>query len=204
MNINQDMVPVLMARNVSVQYHLESESKGKGKDGKSMDGKGEGVSPASDADSLNGSVQALSHVNLDILPGSSLSIMGPSGSGKSTLLHVLAGILPPTQGTVLYKGRDLAKESDSYRTKLRRSDFGFVFQSGQLIEEMSAQENVALPLMLDGISYGKAMKTALNWLDLLGLQTLAKHRPGEMSGGQRQRVSIARALVIKPSIVFAD
>lgn len=204
MNINQDMAPVLMARNVSVQYHLESESKGKGKDGKSMDGKGEGVSPASDADSLNGSVQALSHVNLDILPGSSLSIMGPSGSGKSTLLHVLAGILPPTQGTVLYKGRDLAKESDSYRTKLRRLDFGFVFQSGQLIEEMSAQENVALPLMLDGISYGKAMKTALNWLDLLGLQTLAKHRPGEMSGGQRQRVSIARALVIKPSIVFAD
>lgn len=174
-------VPVLMARNVTMDYRT-----------------GGSDNPQANA------VRALDNVNLDIVAGSSLSIMGPSGSGKTTLLHVLAGILRPTQGTVVYKNRDMATLPDAYRTRLRRSDFGFVFQSGQLIEELSAEENVALPLMLSGADYKKAVAAASDWLERLGLQQLASHRPGEMSGGQRQRIAIARALAISPSVIFAD
>ena len=173
--------PVLMARNVTMDYRT-----------------GGSDNPQANA------VRALDNVNLDIIAGSSLSIMGPSGSGKTTLLHVLAGILSPTQGTVVYKNRDMATLPDAYRTRLRRSDFGFVFQSGQLIEELSAEENVALPLMLSGADYKKAVAAASDWLERLGLQQLASHRPGEMSGGQRQRIAIARALAISPSVIFAD
>ena len=174
-------VPVHMARNVTMDYRT-----------------GGSDNPQANA------VRALDNVNLDIIAGSSLSIMGPSGSGKTTLLHVLAGILRPTQGTVVYKNRDMATLPDAYRTRLRRSDFGFVFQSGQLIEELSAEENVALPLMLSGADYKKAVAAASDWLERLGLQQLASHRPGEMSGGQRQRIAIARALAISPSVIFAD
>ena len=173
--------PVLMARNVTMDYQT-----------------GGSGNPQANA------VRALDNVNLDIVAGSSLSIMGPSGSGKTTLLHVLAGILRPTQGTVVYKNRNMATLPDAYRTRLRRSDFGFVFQSGQLIEELSAEENVALPLMLSGADYKKAVAAASDWLERLGLQQLASHRPGEMSGGQRQRIAIARALAISPSVIFAD
>lgn len=173
--------PVLMARNVTMDYRTGGSS-----------------NPQANA------VRALDNVNLDIVAGSSLSIMGPSGSGKTTLLHVLAGILKPTQGTVVYKNRDMATLPDAYRTRLRRSDFGFVFQSGQLIEELSAEENVALPLMLSGADYKKAVAAASDSLERLGLQQLASHRPGEMSGGQRQRIAIARALAISPSVIFAD
>lgn len=173
--------PVLMARNVTMDYQT-----------------GGSGNPQVNA------VRALDNVNLDIVAGSSLSIMGPSGSGKTTLLHVLAGILKPTQGTVVYKNRNMATLPDAYRTRLRRSDFGFVFQSGQLIEELSAEENVALPLMLSGADYKKAVAAASDWLERLGLQQLASHRPGEMSGGQRQRIAIARALAISPSVIFAD
>ncbi|MFC2496710.1 MAG: ABC transporter ATP-binding protein [Scardovia wiggsiae] len=173
--------PVLMARNVTMDYRTGGSS-----------------NPQANA------VRALDNVNLDIVAGSSLSIMGPSGSGKTTLLHVLAGILKPTQGTVVYKNRDMATLPDAYRTRLRRSDFGFVFQSGQLIEELSAEENVALPLMLSGADYKKAVAAASDWLERLGLQQLVSHRPGEMSGGQRQRIAIARALAISPSVIFAD
>ena len=173
--------PVLMARNVTMDYRTGGSS-----------------NPQANA------VRALDNVNLDIVAGSSLSIMGPSGSGKTTLLHVLAGILKPTQGTVVYKNRNMATLPDAYSTRLRRSDFGFVFQSGQLIEELSAEENVALPLMLSGADYKKAVAAASDWLERLGLQQLASHRPGEMSGGQRQRIAIARALAISPSVIFAD
>lgn len=173
--------PVLMARNVTMDYQT-----------------GGSGNPQANA------VRALDNVNLDIVAGSSLSIMGPSGSGKTTLLHVLAGILKPTQGTVVYKNRNMATLPDAYRTRLRRSDFGFVFQSGQLIEELSAEENVALSLMLSGADYKKAVAAASDWLERLGLQQLASHRPGEMSGGQRQRIAIARALAISPSVIFAD
>lgn len=133
-----------------------------------------------------------------------VAIMGPSGSGKSTLLHVLAGIIAPAQGTVVWRGRDLATMRDGERTKLRRSDFGFVFQSGQLLPELPAVENVALPLMLGGGSRGAAEAQAGMLLHRLGLGGMLSRRPGELSGGQAQRVAIARALVGSPGIVFAD
>ncbi|BDR53657.1 hypothetical protein KIM372_15640 [Bombiscardovia nodaiensis] len=147
---------------------------------------------------------ALNHISFQLSQGESVAVMGPSGSGKSTLLHALAGIIRPTAGQVIYQGRDLSAMSDGDRTKLRRSDFGFVFQSGQLLPELPAVENVALPLMLAGMDYRQAVQGALAWLDRFGLAQLAQSRPGEMSGGQSQRVAIARALSIGPSVVFAD
>lgn len=150
-----------------------------------------------------GQTRALAGVDLDVRPGS-LAIMGPSGSGKTTLLHCLAGIVRPTGGAVLYRGHDLATLSDRQRTALRRTDFGFVFQSGQLLPELPAAENVALPLMLGGLSAREATARAGGWLDRLGLGGMHDRRPGELSGGQAQRVAIARALVVEPSVVFAD
>ncbi len=133
-----------------------------------------------------------------------VAIMGPSGSGKSTLLHVLAGIVAPDDGRVAWRGRDLATMRDGERTRLRRSDFGFVFQSGQLLPELPAIENVALPLMLGGGSRTGAEAAAGALLHRLGLGDMLTRRPGELSGGQAQRVAIARALVGSPGIVFAD
>lgn len=133
-----------------------------------------------------------------------VAIMGPSGSGKSTLLHVLAGIIAPDDGRVVWRGADLATMRDSQRTRLRRSDFGFVFQSGQLLPELPAIENVALPLMLGGGLRSGAEAAAGALLHRLGLGGMLHRRPGELSGGQAQRVAIARALVGDPGIVFAD
>ncbi len=147
---------------------------------------------------------ALNHVNFTLREGETVAVMGPSGSGKSTLLHALAGIIKPTAGTVIFRGADLSRMSDAERTKLRRNDFGFVFQSGQLLPELPAVENIALPMMLDGMPYRTATDTAILWLERMGLRALATHRPGEMSGGQMQRIAIARALAVKPAVVFAD
>nr|WP_034876541.1 ABC transporter ATP-binding protein [Bifidobacterium moukalabense] len=147
---------------------------------------------------------ALNHVNFAIQAGESIAVMGPSGSGKSTLLHALAGIIKPTSGSVSFRGTDLARLSDADRTKLRRNVFGFVFQSGQLLPELPAVENIALPMMLGGARYQQATDAAMLWLERLGLRQLAAQRPGEMSGGQMQRVSIARALAVQPAVVFAD
>lgn len=147
---------------------------------------------------------ALNHVNFALGEGETVAIMGPSGSGKSTLLHALAGIIKPTSGTVNFRGSNLDAMSDAARTKLRRNAFGFVFQSGQLLPELPAVENIALPMMLDGMSYQTATDTAILWLERMGLRSLATHRPGEMSGGQMQRIAIARALAVKPAVVFAD
>lgn len=147
---------------------------------------------------------ALSGVDLQIAPGESIAIMGQSGSGKTTLLHLLAGILPPSSGTVSWRGRDLAAMSDGERTKLRRSEFGFVFQSGQLLPELPAQENVALPLLLTGLDRKLSVDLARQQLARLGLDGLGHRRPGELSGGQAQRVAIARALVSDPEVIFAD
>ena len=147
---------------------------------------------------------ALDHVDLTIRQGETIAVMGPSGSGKTTLLHTLAGITAPTAGTVVFQGRDLASMSDAERTRLRRGAFGFVFQSGQLLPELPAVENIALPLMLAGTRYREATDTAILWLERLGLRHLAGQRPGEMSGGQMQRIAIARALAIRPAIIFAD
>lgn len=148
--------------------------------------------------------RALDGVDLDIARADSLAVMGPSGCGKTTLLHILAGILTPTSGTVLHEGTDLASLGDRRRTRLRRSDFGFVFQDGQLLPELSALENVILPRMLGGISRRAATAEAAAWLDRLGLAGMHGRRPTQLSGGQAQRVAIARALAGRPSVVFAD
>ncbi|MFR2393137.1 MAG: ABC transporter ATP-binding protein [Varibaculum cambriense] len=151
-----------------------------------------------------GNVHALSGVSLQIHEGESVAIMGPSGSGKSTLLHCLSGVLVPESGKVLFRGEDIAAQKDVTRSRLRLSQFGFVFQDGQLIPELPARENVALPLVLTGTLLPKALKRADQLLAQLGLSELKKRRPGDMSGGQAQRVAIARALIGNPKVVIAD
>ncbi|MPV36042.1 ABC transporter ATP-binding protein [Georgenia subflava] len=147
---------------------------------------------------------ALAGVDLTIHPGESVAVMGPSGSGKTTLLHALAGIVRPTSGEVVWRGRRLGALSDADRTALRRTDFGFVFQSGQLLPELPADENAALPLMLRGTARTEAVATARRWLAWLGLAGMEGRRPGELSGGQAQRVAVARAMVASPGVIFAD
>lgn len=147
---------------------------------------------------------ALDGVDVSIRPAESVAIMGPSGCGKTTLLHVLAGILRPTEGAVHHAGTDLAGLSDAERTRLRRSAFGFVFQDGRLLPELTALENVMLPRLLAGEGRGAAAREARARLDRLGLEGRHGSRPGQLSGGQAQRVAIARALAGSPSVVFAD
>lgn len=151
-----------------------------------------------------GQVVALGGVNVHIAPGESVAIMGPSGSGKSTLLHCLSGILPPDEGRVTLGAVELSALSDAHRSRLRLQRFGFVFQDGQLIGELPARENVALPLLLTGVPRGAALRQADDWLARLGLPGIGGRRPGELSGGQAQRVAIARALIHAPSVIFAD
>ena len=130
--------------------------------------------------------------------------MGPSGSGKSTLLHCIAGIVTPDSGTVTYDGSALSALSDVERSALRRSEFGFVFQFGQLVPELSCRENVALPLRLDGTPRKQAERRADELLEALEVAGVAKQRPGTVSGGEGQRVAVARALVTDPRVLFAD
>jgi putative ABC transport system ATP-binding protein len=130
--------------------------------------------------------------------------MGPSGSGKSTLLHCLAGIYTPDNGDVLFDGRLLNSMSEADRTKLRRTAFGFVFQFGQLVPELTAADNVALPLLLNRTKRRLAYKTAATWLDKLGIGDKGGRRTGELSGGEAQRVAVARALALAPRVIFAD
>lgn len=151
-----------------------------------------------------GSTYALRGVSIGVKPGEVLAVMGPSGSGKSTLMHCMAGIFAPDKGQVLFQGKDLSKLSDTERTSLRRSAFGFVFQFGQLVPELSAVDNIALPLILGGISNRKAAARAMPWIKKLGLEGLENRTLGELSGGQAQRVAIARALITKPKVIFAD
>ena len=150
------------------------------------------------------SVHALAGVDITIGAGELVAIMGPSGSGKSTLLHVLSGILLPDAGEVRLGDAVVTALKDSGRSKLRREQFGFVFQDGQLVPELTARENVALPLLASGASRGRAMRAADEWLMRLGVGEQKRKRPGEMSGGQAQRVAIARSMVANPSIIFAD
>jgi len=151
-----------------------------------------------------GAVRALAGVSISIASGESVAIMGPSGSGKSTLLHCLSGVLVPENGQVLFAGRDLTRMSDTQRSHARLSQFGFVFQDGQLIPELPARENVALPLLLTGTRRRTAVAKADEILAKIGIPELAGRRPSDMSGGQAQRVAIARALVANPQVVFAD
>jgi putative ABC transport system ATP-binding protein len=151
-----------------------------------------------------GQTPALRGASLRVRVGEILAIMGPSGSGKSTLLHCLAGILTPEEGEVWFAGARLDTLSDNRRSELRRDRFGFVFQSGQLVPELTAEENVALPLLLSGTRRGPAMTAAREWFDPLGLGGLEHRRSGELSGGQAQRVALARGLVTEPRVLFAD
>ena len=151
-----------------------------------------------------GSTKALDGIDLDIRAGDSIAIMGPSGSGKTTLMQILAGIITPDSGIVRLRGTEVQGLSEERRAKLRRTDYGFVFQSGQLLAELTAVENVALPLMVAGTPRRQAVAEAQQWFEPLGLAGREGQRPGELSGGQMQRVAIARALVARPGIVFAD
>ena len=151
-----------------------------------------------------GETPALRGASLGVRQGEIVAVMGPSGSGKSTLLHCLAGILVPEEGEVWFGGQRLDTLSDSRRSALRRDRFGFVFQSGQLVPELTAEENVALPLLLSGARRGPAMTAARKWFPALGLDGLEGRRSGELSGGQAQRVALARGLVAEPEVLFAD
>ncbi|MFJ8084175.1 ABC transporter ATP-binding protein [Streptomyces sp. NPDC096205] len=151
-----------------------------------------------------GPTTALDGAGFSIHPGEVVAVMGPSGSGKSTLLHCLAGIVPPDAGSIRYAGREMATMSDSERSALRRSEFGFVFQFGQLVPELSCVENVALPLRLNGTPRRAAERAAREWMARLEVDDIAGKRPGEVSGGQGQRVAVARALVTGPRVLFAD
>ena len=147
-------------------------------------------------------VFALDNVDLTIEQGSFTAITGPSGSGKSTLLHLLSGLDTPSKGRVVYQGKNLYDYKDNQLSVLRRRRFGFVFQSYNLVRELTGWENILLPVMLDG---RKADEAYLNQIvDMLGIRDRLSHLPGAMSGGQQQRVSIARALANKPAILFAD
>jgi putative ABC transport system ATP-binding protein len=156
-----------------------------------------------------GQTKALRGIDLDVQPGEVLAVMGPSGSGKSTLLHCLAGILVPGRGTVSYAPRRkdpvaISGLGEAERCRLRLTDFGFVFQFGQLLPELTALDNVSLPLLLGGSKRADARRHSAELLERLGLDDFTAKLPGELSGGQAQRVAIARALVTSPAVVFAD
>ena len=148
--------------------------------------------------------RVLEGISLTVSDGESVAIMGPSGSGKSTLLHCMSGVLVPDQGEVLFDGHDVAAMSDAERSRLRLEHFGFIFQDGQLLPELTATENVALPQIMRGVSRSQAHDEAIDMLTRLGLGAYVDRYPGQLSGGQGQRVAIARALAGPPSVVFAD
>jgi putative ABC transport system ATP-binding protein len=151
-----------------------------------------------------GQTPALRGASVTVRQGEILAIMGPSGSGKSTLLHCLAGIFTPDSGTVAFTGQLLNTMSEADRTRLRRTAFGFVFQFGQLVPELTAADNVALPLLLNRTKRKVAYKTADTWLDKIGIGDKGGRRTGELSGGEAQRVAVARALAMAPKVIFAD
>jgi putative ABC transport system ATP-binding protein len=151
-----------------------------------------------------GQVEALRGIDLAIRPGEFVAVMGPSGSGKSTLLHLIAGLDRPTAGTIAIAGQQLATLDDDELTLLRRRRLGIVFQAFNLIDVLSAEENVALPLLIDGVSEAEATTRAREALARVGLVDRCDHLPGQLAGGEQQRVAIARALVIGPVVLLAD
>lgn len=149
-------------------------------------------------------VVALDHVNMHVDAGELVAVMGPSGCGKSTLLHLLGGLDRPTEGSVMIDGKSLSSLSDNALAQLRRRQIGFIFQFFNLIPILSAVDNAALPLLLDGKHSAQAREKATEWLQKVGLGARLTNRPDELSAGQQQRVAIARALLADPMLVLAD
>lgn len=149
-------------------------------------------------------VRALDGVDFSIYKGEFCSIVGTSGSGKSTLLNMLAGLEKPTKGEIIIAGEHMETKNENQLVKFRREHIGFIFQSFNLLGTMNAVENVALPLTFQGMDKKRRTKKAKEVLKLVGLQKYMTHKPTQMSGGQQQRVGVARALVVKPEIIFAD
>jgi putative ABC transport system ATP-binding protein len=164
----------------------------------------EAVIEARDVQLSFGPTPALRGASMAACAGEIVAVMGPSGSGKSTLLHCLGGILTPDSGEVFFAGQRIDTLAEAPRSTLRRDRFGFVFQFGQLVPELTAEENVALPLLLTGARRAEAIREARQWFTRLDLDGLQRRRSGELSGGQAQRVALARGLVARPDVLFAD
>ncbi len=169
------MMPVLEAKNVSKFYQMGSVT-----------------------------VRALDDISLEVTKGEFVAVMGPSGSGKSTLLHLLGGLDEPTAGSIVLAGNELSRQSDNHVTLIRRRKVGFIFQFYNLLPTLTAEENVALPLLIDGQNLSAHRAKIHGLLEMVGLADRGGHRPDQMSGGQQQRVAIARAFVNDPEIVLAD
>lgn len=153
---------------------------------------------------VNTTTKVLKDVSLQVMQGEFVSIMGPSGSGKSTLLYILGGLDTPTGGSVHLNGTDISRFKDEKMSRIRRQNIGFVFQFYNLIPNLNVEENIMLPLLLDGKRMRDYKKQLNHILEVVGLSDMRRHTPRELSGGQQQRVAIARALVGKPEILFAD
>ena len=159
---------------------------------------------AKTVDTVDGPLTILHDINFSVAEGESLAIVGASGSGKSTLLGLLAGLDTPSKGQVLLMDRDISAANEDQRAQIRSQHVGFVFQSFQLIDHLTALENVQLPLELAGMPRAEAAAKAQVWLEKVGLSERLKHRPKTLSGGEQQRVALARAFVTEPDILFAD
>lgn len=149
-------------------------------------------------------VRVLDDIDIEIKDGEFVSLMGPSGSGKSTLLYLVGGLDKPTKGKVLINGKDISKLSDNEMSKLRRRDIGFVFQFYNLVQNLTVEENIMLPVVMNGDKESNYKERLDYILKTIGLEDKRKSLPKELSGGQQQRVSIARAVILNPSIIFAD
>ena len=149
-------------------------------------------------------VKALDDVNVSVEKGQFAAVIGTSGSGKSTLLNMLAGLEKPTKGEIIIAGKHMERMDENQLVQFRRENVGFIFQSYNLLNTMNAIENVALPLAFRGVPKKERLKKAREYMELVGVDKQEKHMPNQMSGGQQQRVGIARALVVKPQIIFAD